>query len=377
MVKIVAHYLPQFYESPENNGWWVKGGSDWAVVKGARPLFKGHDQPRRPLGGKYYRLDDGEVMRWQVWSALEHGIYGFCFRHYWFNGRPLWEKPAELLLSDRSLKLPFCFAWANGPGTQTGYRRDRAAFLEQQYGQDQERQRHFSYMVPFFEDPRYIKIDKKPVFLILDSSHIPEAGRLLESWNALAVKRGFPGIYFIQMLSHRSLDRRSLPFSAKLYHEPGYTIGHTLHPPGKFRRSLIAAVRRGINCSPLPFHYVKNIIDYDEIYHSLLRRSPGKGVREIPGVFTDWDDSPRRGYDSVVCSGSTPAKFEEYLLQQIKRCFSPFDSGMIFINAWNAWADGATLEPDERVGSGYLEAVSGAKKRSLGLDLPLFYRTLF
>jgi hypothetical protein len=104
---------------------------------------------------------------------------------------------------------------------------------------------------------------------------------------------------------------------------------------------------------------------------------PCKDVREIPGVFTDWDDTPRQGYDSVVCSGSTPAKFEEYLLQQIKRCFSPFDSDMIFIHGWNAWADGAYLEPDERVGSGYLEAVSGAKKRSLGLDLPLFYRTLF
>jgi hypothetical protein len=120
-----------------------------------------------------------------------------------------------------------------------------------------------------------------------------------------------------------------------------------------------------------------NRIDYDEIYHSLLRRAPGKGVREIPGVFTDWDDSPRRGHDSMVCSGSTPAKFEEYLLQQIKRCFSPFDSNMLFINAWNAWADGAYLEPNERVGSGYLEAVKGAKERCLGLDLPLFYRTLF
>ena len=308
MIKIVAHYLPQFYEIPENNAWWGKGTTDWAAVKGARPLFKGHDQPRRPLGGKYYRLDDGEVLRWQARLALEHGLYGFCFRHYWFNGRPFWEKPAELLLADRSLKFPFCFAWANEPWTKTGGQ-DQTVLMEQQYGNNLDWQSHFSYVAPFFEDPRYIKIDKKPVFLILDSNHIPEAGSLLESWNAFAVKRGFSGIYFIQMLSRRPLDRRSLPFSAKLYCEPGYTIGHDMPPHGGNTSTMMKSINP---CSG---------------------ETPGKGVREIPGVFTDWDDSPRRGHDSIVCSGSTPAKFEEYLLQQIKRCFSPFDSDMLFINS--------------------------------------------
>ena len=120
-----------------------------------------------------------------------------------------------------------------------------------------------------------------------------------------------------------------------------------------------------------------NIIDYDEIYESLLQRLPGKGGREIPGVFTDWDDSPRRGCDATICSGSTPAKFEEYLLRQIARSATLFDSELLFINGWNGWADGAYLEPDERAGSGYLKAVKGAKERCLGLDLPLFYRTLF
>ena len=208
MIKILAHYLPPFYEIPQNNGWCGKGTTDWAAVKGARPLFKGHDQPRRPLGGNYYSLEDSEVLRWQARLALEHGLYGFCFRHYWFNGRPLWEKPAELLLADRSLNLPFCFAWGDEPWAKTGDR-GQAVSMDQEYGKEQDWQNHFSYVAPFFEDSRYIKIDKKPVFIISDSSRISEAERLLESWNDCALKRGFPGLYFIQMLSHHSLDHQS------------------------------------------------------------------------------------------------------------------------------------------------------------------------
>ncbi len=352
MIKIVAHYLPQFYDLPENEALRGRGATDWTAVKEARPLFAGHEQPRRPLGGKYYRLDDGEVLRWQVPLALAHGLYGFCFRHYWCDGRPLWEKPAEWLLADSSLKLHFCFAWGRVPWARPDGREQRVS-REPQAGTEPDWQAHFSYVAPFFRDPRYIKIDRKPVFIIDDSRRIPEAGRLLESWNACAAKEGFPGICFIQMLSRGPLDHRSLPFDAKLYFEPGYTIGHDMPPPPG------------------------NRIDYDDIYRALLGRTPGKGGREIPGVFTDWDDSPRRGGDSIVCAGSTPAKFEAYLLEQIKRCASRFDSDLLFINGWNAWADGAHLEPDERCGSGYLEAVKGAKERCFGLDLPLFYRTLF
>jgi hypothetical protein len=353
MVKIIAHYLPQFHAIPENNEWWGKDYTDWSAIKGARPLFKGHDQPRRPLGGHYYSLDDVEVLRWQARLALEHGIYGFCFRHHWFNGKLLWEKPAELLLSDKELKLPFCFAWANKSLTRAGYGQDNAVLIEQLYGQPQDWENHFSYVARFFEDPRYIKIDKKPAFLILDSSSIPECGHLLESWNDWAVERGFPGLYFIQILSRAPIDRRPLPFSTKLYLEPGYTVQHTLHP------------------------HTSNIIDYDEIYQTILQRAPGPGGKEMLGVFTDWDNSPRRGTAPEICSGSTPAKFEEYLLKQIERSLSLFNGDLIFINGWNEWADGAYLEPDERSGTRYLEAVKKAARRSSGLNLPLFYRTIF
>ena len=370
MVKIVVHYLPQFYEFPGNTAWWDKGYTDWAIVKGARALFKAHYQPRRPLDGKYYRLDDGRVLKRQNRLALAFGIYGFCFRHYWYNGRPLWEKPAELFHSDRSFKLRYCLAWDNNPLINRGHGQDPAVSKAQQYGTASDWQRHFSYVAPFFEDSRYMKIDKKPVFLIGDSSHIPEVGHLLDSWTALAIKRGFPGICFIQMLSHHPLDRRSLPFSAKLFCEPGYTIRHAMPPlkkdpslqPSRDAANIIDAI---------------DYIDYDDIYQAMLRRPVGKEVLEIPGVFTDWDDSPRKGHRITVCSGSTPARFEAYLLQQIEKSLSQFETNMIFVNAWNAWADGAYLEPDKRYGSGYLEAIKGAKERSYGLDLPLFYRTIF
>jgi len=370
MVKIVAHYLPQFYEFSGNSAWWHKGHTDWTAVQGARPLFKTHYQPRRSLNGKYYRLDDGQVLKWQARLALAYGIYGFCFWHYWYNGKPLWEKPTEFFHSDPSLKLRYCLAWDNNPSTKTEPFRDQRPSMEQQYGKAPDWQRHFSYVAQFFEDPRYIKIDQKPVFLINDSNHIADAGHLLESWDTLAINRGFPGICFIQMLSHQPLDRRSLPFSAKLYCEPGYTIRHGM-PPLKKDTSL----RSGHNVENL----VDSIdhVDYDDIYKSLLQRPVGKDVLEIPGVFTDWDDSPRQDHNATVCSGSTPARFETYLLRQIERSLAQFDTNIIFVNAWNAWADGAYLEPDERYGNSYLEAIKGAKERSYGLDLPLFYRTIF
>lgn len=370
MVKFVAHYFPQFYKFPGDNAWWDKGYTDWATVKGARALFNAHYQPRRPLDGKYYHLDDGRVMRWQNRLALAFGIYGFCFRHYWYNGRPLWEKPAQLFHGDRSLKLRYCLAWDNNPLINSGHDWDPAASKALQYGKVSDWQRHFTYVAPFFEDPRYITIDKKPVFLIGDSSHIPDAGHLLESWNALAIKRGFPGICFIQMLSHHPLDRRPLPFSAKLFCEPGYTIRHAM-PEMKKGPSL------------QPHRDVANIIDtidyidYDDIYQALLLRPIGNEVLEIPGVFTDWDDSPRQSHRPIICSGSTPARFEAYLLQQIEKSLTQCDTNIIFINAWNAWAEGAYLEPDAIWGNGYLEVIKGAKERSYGLDLPLFYRTVF
>ena len=186
--KLIAHYLPQFHRIPENDAWWGEGFTEWTSVKAARPLFEGHRQPRKPLNDYYYDLSDVETLRWQSHLAKQYGIYGFSFYHYWFkDGKRVLEKPAEMLLQDKSINLNFCFNWANQTWARTWSKfvvdsqnvwagtlerkrhtneKNQGILLEQKYGEKEAWQEHIRYLIPFFQDERYIKIDSRPVFII-------------------------------------------------------------------------------------------------------------------------------------------------------------------------------------------------------------------
>ena len=192
-MKIITFYLPQFHEIPENNEWWGKGFTEWVNVKKAQPLYEGHEQPRVPLNENYYNLLDPNVQVWQAKIAKEYGVYGFCYYHYWFNGKLLLEKPMENMLKNRDIDIPFCVCWANEPWTRA-WVGETKVLIPQLYGEKREWKEHFDYLLPFFKDSRYICDDGKPLVVIYRPEVIECLNEMLDYWNELAIQEGFEGV---------------------------------------------------------------------------------------------------------------------------------------------------------------------------------------
>ena len=195
-MKIIAFYLPQFHEIPENNKWWGKGFTEWVNVKKARPLFENHNQPRVPLNKNYYNLLDEKTQKEQVKLANDYGLYGFCFYHYWFDGKLLLEKPVEKFLKNKSLDTHFCICWANEHWTNAWANKEAKVLIEQKYGNKKEWKDHFDYLLNFFKDDRYIKENNKPLLVIYRPELIDCLKEMLEFWDEEAKKHGFAGLDF-------------------------------------------------------------------------------------------------------------------------------------------------------------------------------------
>lgn len=336
-IKMIAFYLPQFHEIEENNRAWGKGFTEWDNVKKAVPLFLGHNQPREPLNDNYYNLLNIDTLKWQIQLAKKYGVYGFCFYHYWFcDGKRVLEKPAEILLKNMSLDIPFCFAWANEPWTKTwhGAAGEKEVLLEQRYGGERQWKEHFDYLLPFFQDDRYIKVNGKPVFLIYQINKIGCFNRMVDYWNMLAEQNGISGIYVVDMLTNDGKVSKNKRVSASVDFEPG-----------KDKRKH--AVQEG----------ELNIEPYDDVCTGMISLPHAKN--EYRCIFVDYDDTPRRGKQGCIFPGSTPEKFGKYL-QKIIALSQEEENEFIFINAWNEWGEGNYLEPDKKNGYSYLEAVEKA-----------------
>lgn len=357
MTKIIAYYLPQFHTIPENDAWWGKGFTEWNNVKRAIPRFKGHNQPRIPLGNHYYNLLDSDVQEWQSKIAQENGIYGFCYYHYWYNGKLLLEKPAEQMLKNDAVTIPFCFSWANHSWRRTWGDYSKTVLMEQVYGGEKEWKAHFEYLLPFFKDKRYIKEDGKPLFLIYRPGDIPDLYRMTCYWNQLAIKNHLPGICFASQdveynicqdeeASNFSYNVEYQPDRAKqIYREPRYVINAKINEIFNF-----------------PWKFSRCTFDYDKLWKIVLRQKPSS-EKSIPGAFVDWDNTPRFAERGTVCVGNTIEKFEKYLALQIKRTRQVYKSEYLFLFAWNEWGESAYLEPDEYNQYGLLEAVKKALQK--------------
>lgn len=356
-MKVIAMYLPQFHRLRENDEWWGEGFTEWTAVKAAEPLFEGHDQPRVPLNDNYYDLLDKETMKWQSGLMKKYSIYGMCFYHYWFkDGRKILEKPAENLLKWNDIDMPFCFSWANEPWTRTwsklNYKNvwsskfENAAeektfksgvLLEQNYGEEKEWEEHFDYLLPFFQDSRYIKIENKPVFIFYRPLSIPCLERMVEYWRKLAEEAGFKGIYCIgtNILGNKSLN-------AVLIQEPQYTMLRNFD-------KKYGTVDRNI----------EKYIDGKELWKLILKRQNRTDEKMYFGGFSGYDDTPRRGVSGTVVDNLDVNEFYSNLVQLLyknEQC----GSEITFINAWNEWGEGMYLEPDTKNGYKYLETVQRA-----------------
>ena len=222
-MKIIAFYLPQFHDIPENDEWWGKGFTEWVNVKKAQPLYKGHEQPRIPMNENYYNLLDDNVKIWQANIAKEYGIYGFCYYHYWFGGKLLLEKPMEQMLANPKVDIPFCISWANEPWTKAWVNESKV-LIPQFYGGKKEWKEHFDYLLPFFKDNRYIKEDNKPLFIIYRAEVIDCLNDMLDYWTELARQNGFSGMkYAYQNLTFDLMPNRDdSRFDYNIEFQPSY-----------------------------------------------------------------------------------------------------------------------------------------------------------
>ena len=373
--RVIAFYLPQFHPIPENDQWWGKGFTEWTNVAKAKPLFRGHYQPRIPADLGFYDLRLPEVREQQAELAREAGIEGFCYWHYWFgNGKMLLEKPFQEVLHSGKPDFPFCLGWANHSWKTGTWTRDGSdqMIAEQQYLGESDYTMHFKYVLPAFKDPRYITVDGKPLFVIFDPYGLPMD--FILTWRKLATENGLPGIHFVGY-TFNSLGR-------PLYNAQGeqVTRGYfntdevqkyynyltqELHfdaviPIGTYRAEILTknrywfALQRKL--STAWNINIKALYQYDKVMRYYY--APEDSAENVyPSLLPQWDRSPRSGMNGIYIN-STPEKFEKTLKEALKLIENKqTEHKILFLKSWNEWAEGNYVEPDLKYGHGYLDVL--------------------
>lgn len=352
-MKIITYYLPQFHEIEENNKWWGKGFTEWTNIKNSKKLYSKHVQPKKPLNKNYYNLLNKEIVEWQTNLAIKYGIYGFCYYHYWFNGRKILEKPAENLLNWKDINQKFCFCWANHSWRKT-WNGTNQILLEQLYGNEKEWEDHFNYLLKFFKDPRYIKIDNKPLLMLFRSKEIPRLDERIKFYTEESKKNGFAGIFIIESLNLKKEYKKSKFSSAVVLREPNIGIVSSNYFL-RFMYKIKRMFKKNYLKKPMIFNFnniTENSLNYARKYVNKLKNNEVIFL----GSFTSWDNTPRHERRGFVIENGTPEKFKTYLLKQ-KKLMKENKIEYMFLNAWNEWAEGMYLEPDEEYKYGYLEAI--------------------
>lgn len=347
-MKYIAFHLPQYHTFPENDEFWGKGFTEWVNVKKALPLYKNHNQPRIPLDNNYYSMVELSTLEKQAEISRNYGVYGFCYYHYWFNGKLLMQKPLELLLANPQVDQKFCFSWANEPWTRSWDGKTGDVIVEQEYGDSSDWEKHFLYLLPFFKDERYIKIDGRPVFLIYRTESIPCLDSMIDCWNKLSEQNGLKPIYFVETLTYFQSRPVSHKTQAVVDFEPMYVL--------QYGRSIFSKVMDRIFSEAKDFFRSTKIrfYTYDSVWKKIINcKIDSCGKKLYRGAFVDWDNTPRRSQKGTVFEGATEKKFGKFL----KSLGVAAENDFIFINAWNEWAEGAYLEPDEKNEFRYLMEV--------------------
>ncbi len=361
--KILAIYLPQFHTIPENDMWWGKGFTEWTNVKRGKPFYPGHYQPREPLHDDYYDLSDLSVLEKHTKMARKAGIFGFCFYHYYFRGKKLLEKPIENYRDKSKEKFPYCLIWANQSWTRTWYRAaaGNRVLIQQTYGEKKDWEDHFNYLLDYFKDDRYIKIDNKPVYIIYIPQDISCRKRMFAVWQKMAKEHGFDGIYLIGMATSFGKDKIESLYDAFLDFEPLSTF-----KTDKSWRSYLQDWKRTCiermkiaECIPLNKLWTQNAYSYAYLCKVIEKKANLNRSKMFFGVFAGWDNTSRKDEAGIIVRGSSPEKFRRH----VKRMLSlseKYKKEFLFLNAWNEWSEGAYVEPDKKFGCQYLQALRRA-----------------
>jgi lipopolysaccharide biosynthesis protein len=345
--RIIAFYLPQFHPIPENDEWWGKGFTEWTNVAKARPMFRGHYQPHIPADLGFYDLRVPETRIVQAEMAREYGIEAFCYYHYWFAGKRLLERPFDEVLKSGMPDFPFCLCWANQTWTGIWHGAPDRILIEQTYPGDEDYRKHFNFLLKAFTDRRYITVEGKPLFLIFRPFEIPEVEKVIDFWREMAEESGLKGLY----LAGYASDPDWVPYE----HGFDASVPEPLPPPrrGVSRRKPIKWLIRQYQIKTgKPMVY-----SYKEILPKLLANA-NSNDQIHPCVIPNWDNTPRSGKAGLVFHESTPELFRMHLKEALHIVeHLPLEHKVIFVKAWNEWAEGNHLEPDLKYGKGYLQAI--------------------
>ena len=351
-IKSIAIYLPQYHPIAENDLWWGKGFTEWTNVTKAQPRFKNHYQPHLPADNGFYDLRLAEARLAQEQMAKTFGIYGFCYYHYWFNGKRVLEQPLDLKLKNKNETLPFMMCWANENWTRTWDGGSHQILLKQEYGFDDD-VKHIEHLIPYFQDERYIKVHGKPVFIVYRPRLFPDIKKTIEIWRSEVKKAGFPDLYigFAYNKEH-SFEPNELGFDFGFQFHPSFgTENFPKLYDNSIVKRIIRRLRKKIKLKVTPQNFYYEYSDYVNQQKEVLF---SKNI--YPGLTPMWDNSARRKVNPFIFHNSTPQKYGEWLAH-IKQNFpwSSVPEPFLFINAWNEWAEGNHLEPCQKWGLQYLE----------------------
>lgn len=347
-VAVLSYYLPQFHPIPENDAWHGVGFTEWTKVRAASPLYVGHHQqhvPHADVG--YYLLDSADVFRRQAEDMRKAGVHGQVFYHYWFGGRLILEKPAQLLLASPDVPMRFCFCWANENWTRRWDGNEREVLLAQAYS-EADAVAFIRYLMPFFRDARHLTVDGRPLLFVYRPSSMPNAKAYVETWRRECVAAGVAPPFVVAVLTRGAADPRDFGMDAateRVLHD--WTDGAC--PERKHGLAAYAPI-------------AGRVLAYDDVAAHYEASSPAAGFETYRSIVPMWDNTPRYGRDAYVVDGSTPRRFQAWLERLVRQARERLPAGrrFVLVNAWNEWAEGAHLEADERHGHAYLNCIGRA-----------------
>lgn len=352
--RVIAMYLPQYHSIPENDAVWGKGFTEWTNVAQARPLFRGHYQPKIPADLGFYNLLMPEIREQQAQMAKEAGIEGFMYWHYWFgNGKMLLQRPFEEVLGSKKPDYPFCLGWANHSWMTKTWKKGRAfqknpMIMEQTYPGKQDVIDHFYYCLPAFKDPRYIRVDDKPIFTVFAPKDMPDVKLFISTWQILAREAGLKGIHFVGLRDGMLTidDVKEMGFDA--INNRDMLRAEMKLDHFRYWTSFKYKIRKyGF---PMRYNYGKLM--------EILLTDDDKRIDTYPTILSGYDRTPRAGKDTVIYDHYTPSTFQSHVrktLEYVKD--KPFDNRIVFLKSWNEWGEGNYMEPDIKYGHAFLDAL--------------------
>ena len=357
---VIAYYLPQFHPFKENDEWWGKGFTEWTNVGKAKPLFRGHYQPKVPADLGYYDLRLPEIRQQQVDLAKEAGVSGFCYWHYWFGeGRQLLNEIIDEVVATGKPDFPFCLGWANETWKAKQWNKDGSGdkvLMEQRYGGEDDYRQHFEYVLKIFKDDRYIKIKNCPLFLIYQPQLMPNMQQFISLWNKWAVEVGFDGIYFIARM------RQMEEYDKAKWLKMGVNAVTTERTYGFefnecFPKKMIKRAMRRLFGLPIVEAY-KNAMKY-------FVKDSDANEDFIPCLIPNWDHSPRSKKKALVLTDCDPEYFKKHI-DEVFSIVKRKSNKIVFLKSWNEWAEGNYMEPDLKYGKGYINALKEEMEKHFG-----------